>query len=279
MFYHVQNSTINIKGNNYMEKSRSYSSYMKSPYYSLKVSTYFDAYDNLFARYIDKEITFVEIGIFNGGSLFMWRDFFGPKARIIGIDLNPNAKKWESHGFEIYIGSQSDESFWKAFLEKVGPIDVVLDDGGHTYEQQIITTECLLDSIKDGGMLVVEDTHTSYMRGFGFKRFSFINYVKNHIDKINRRFGSSKIKNYDNRVWSIQVFESIVAFHINRKASQLKSSITENDGIKDNSKDYRHEEINSQFENRRFLKSKFLKKMLGRIITNFRSFKTSRKFR
>ena len=73
-----------------------------------------------------------------GGSLFMWRDFFGDKARIIGIDFNPNAKKWASAGFEIFIGNQSDEKFWSEFNNTVGPIDVVLDDGGHTYKQQII---------------------------------------------------------------------------------------------------------------------------------------------
>ena len=43
----------------------------------------------------------------------MWRKFFGNKARIIGIDINPIAKKWEKNGFEIFIGNQSDPNFWK----------------------------------------------------------------------------------------------------------------------------------------------------------------------
>ena len=46
--------------------------------------------------------------------------FFGPKARIIGIDLNPNAKKWTKYGFEIFIGDQSDINFWKMFKKKLG---------------------------------------------------------------------------------------------------------------------------------------------------------------
>ena len=141
-----------------MQDSASYQSYRKSPYKSVKHSTYFEIYDELFSRYRDREITFVEIGVLGGGSLFMWRDFFGPKARIIGVDLNPNAKKWESHGFEIFIGSQSNEAFLKDLMRQIGPVDVVLDDGGHTYTQQVVTTEILLDGIKDQGMLVVEDT-------------------------------------------------------------------------------------------------------------------------
>ena len=62
---------------------------------------------------LTKKITFVEIGIGNGGSLFMWKKFFGKKARIIGIELNPDAKKLEKFGFEIFIGDQSDPFFGK----------------------------------------------------------------------------------------------------------------------------------------------------------------------
>ena len=189
------------------------SCYMSSPYKSIKHTTYFKSYEHFFSQYRGKEITFIEIGVLGGGSLFMWREYFGPKARIIGIDLNPNAKKWEKEGFEIFIGSQSDQSFWAEVKEKVGSIDIVLDDGGHTYEQQIITVECLLGAMNDGGVIVVEDTHTSYMEGFGPKKFSFINYVKNKIDQINYRF-SFKNKSYvdERRIWSIEVVESMIAF-------------------------------------------------------------------
>jgi hypothetical protein len=157
-----------------VNNTQSYKSFIKSPQRCGKHSTYFHSYDHFFSKYRNQNITFVEIGVLGGGSLFMWRDYFGPNARIIGVDLNPNAKKWESEGFEIYIGSQSDTVFWEKFIEKVGLIDVVLDDGGHTYEQQIITTESLLKSMNDGGIIVVEDTHTSYMDGFGPRSKSFI---------------------------------------------------------------------------------------------------------
>lgn len=224
-----------------MKNTLSYQAYLKSPYNSIKHSTYFETYDELFSRYRNKKITFVEIGVLGGGSLFMWREFFGPDARIIGIDLNPNAKKWEEHGFEIYIGSQSDKNFWREFINDIGPVDVVLDDGGHTYDQQIVTTEMLLSLVKDNGMLVVEDTHTSYLNGFGPKRYSFVNYTKSMIDKINQRFAIFNPTHADKRVWSVQSFESITAFHINRKASNLLSESTDNNGIDDSAKDFRHE--------------------------------------
>ena len=222
-----------------MENTASYAAYRKSPHRSIKHTTYFETYDELFGRYRGKNITFVEIGVLGGGSLFMWREFFGEQARIIGIDLNPNAKKWEQHGFEIFIGSQSDEAFWDEVIGAVGPMDVVLDDGGHTYEQQIVTTEKLLDNIKDNGMLVVEDTHTSYMPGFGPKKFNFMNYIARLMDRMNHRF--SKVSGpTEERIWSIQVFESIVAFHINRDASSRVSAVTDNGGAHDNAADFRH---------------------------------------
>ena len=150
-----------------LHKYISYKAFLDSPHPSSKHSTYFPAYDDIFTKYIGKEITFVEVGVFGGGSLFMWRNFFGKKARIIGIELNPEAKKWEKDGFEIFIGDQSDPDFWRDFYKQVGEIDILLDDGGHTYVQQIVTAEYALDNIKDGGVLVVEDTHTSYMDKFG----------------------------------------------------------------------------------------------------------------
>jgi cephalosporin hydroxylase len=222
-----------------VKDSLSYHSYLRSPYRSIKHSTYFEAYDDLFSKYRNMPITFVEIGILGGGSLFMWRDFFGPEARIIGIDLHPGAKKWEEHGFEILIGSQSDEHFWRSFRDQIGPVDIVLDDGGHTFEQQIVTTENLLPCIKDGGLLVVEDTHTSYMPGFGPMSHSFIEYVKKFIDRINVRFGELESPRADRRTWSIQIYESIVAFHVNRRASELRSQPTENGGARDLAEDFR----------------------------------------
>jgi hypothetical protein len=131
-----------------MKKTASYKSFMNSPHVSFKHTTYFDSYDHFFGHLRGKEFTFVEIGVLDGGSLFMWRDYFGKDCRIIGVDLNPEARRWQREGFEIYVGNQSDSVFWHDFANSVGEIDIVLDDGGHTYSQQIITTESLLPHIR-----------------------------------------------------------------------------------------------------------------------------------
>ena len=134
-----------------LSDSKTFESYSKSDLKSIKIESYFSVYDEIFKKYIGKKIVFVEIGILHGGSLEMWRDYFGNQARIIGIDINPEAKKLENRGFEIYIGSQSSKDFWDNFFKEVGPVDIVLDDGGHQYKQQIITAHESIKNINDGG--------------------------------------------------------------------------------------------------------------------------------
>lgn len=217
-----------------------YASYRKSPYLSVKYSSYFQVYEELFSRYRNKPTTFVEVGVLNGGSLFMWRDYFGPEARIIGIDFNPFARKWEGSGFEIHIGNQGDPRFWEGFFSAVGEVDVVLDDGGHTNEQQIVTAHRCIPHIRNGGMLIVEDTGTSYLKAYGNpSRYSFINYSKKMIDRINLR--SSALERSDDTckstVYSMAVYESMVCFNIDRRKCFIGTN-TSNDGSSFGAEDF-----------------------------------------
>ena len=102
-----------------MKDRSTFQSFSTSPQFSIKHTNYFDVYDKLLTKFIGETITFVEIGILDGGSLFMWRDFLGKNARIIGVDLNPEAIKWREHGFEILIGDQSDPKFWDDFFSEL----------------------------------------------------------------------------------------------------------------------------------------------------------------
>jgi hypothetical protein len=235
-------------------------------------------YDRLFHGYRNKDIVFVEIGVLNGGSLFMWKQFFGKQATIIGVDLNPDALRFEEHGFKIKIGNASDKNFWEKFINEIGKVDVVLDDGGHTYKQQIITTEMLLPAIKDGGMLVVEDTHTSYMKGFGPIRFSFVKYAKCIIDVLNSRFANKKPTGIANMCISVEFFESIIAFKIDRKLCGLESTLVNNQGITFNAIDFWYQdEKYLNYSLQFFAKFPFLKKfgILRVVKTRYQHFITN----
>lgn len=220
---------------------KSFDAFKSSPFFSLKHSTYFDVYDYLFSSYVGKTITFLEIGVLNGGSLFMWREFFGPQARIIGVDLNPEVVVWRDYGFEIYIGSQNDPKFWETLVTQLGPIDIVLDDGGHTFLQQITTVDCLLNAIVPNGLIVIEDTHTSYMKEFAPKfKSTFMDYAFSIIHGINYRHGGFGAF-YEKNIYSVQFFESIVAFRIDPAKCIVSSIITNNENtLGYDARDYRY---------------------------------------
>lgn len=214
-----------------LSASPSYRAFTGSPHRSVKYDTYFHVYDRLFGAWRGRPVTFCEIGVLHGGSLFMWREFLGPDARIIGVDVDPEAKRWESEGFEIFVGDQGDPEFWSAFFAKVGDLDVLLDDGGHTFEQQVVTTECVLPRIRDGGLLVVEDCHTSYMREYGGpSRYSYVSYAKNLVDGINRRWVDLADRGgCETRVYGIRFYESFVVYEIDRPRS-VRSQLAVNGG-------------------------------------------------
>jgi len=119
--------------------------FFSSPKLSIKNDSYFDTYESIFNSYVGKPITFMEIGVFKGGSLHMWKEYFGDAARIIGVDLNPIALELEKDGFEIYIGNQESADFWLDLKSKVGDVDIILDDGGHKNGQQIATLFMVLN--------------------------------------------------------------------------------------------------------------------------------------
>ena len=225
-----------------MSGASTHKSFLNSPFYSLKHTNYFQIYDELLLKFVGLPVTFLEIGILDGGSLFMWRDFLGDNARIIGVDLNPAATKWREHGFEIFIGDQSNPDFWKDLYDEIGDIDILLDDGGHRNDQQLTTVQCSLANIRDGGLIIVEDTQTSFMKFESFKKFSFVNLLIDKIALLYARSSDLRIEEseYSKCVHSIQFFESICVLHIDRRKC-LTNTRTENDGKKDFSEDFRYE--------------------------------------
>jgi hypothetical protein len=123
---------------------------------------YFNIYERHLARFRGAPVTLVEIGVAGGGSLGMWRQYLGSQAQIVGIDIDPDCKRFEQAQIEVVIGDQGSAEFWDAFLHAHERIDVVIDDGGHLPEQQAVTLESLLPKIAPGGVFVCEDIHGSF---------------------------------------------------------------------------------------------------------------------
>jgi hypothetical protein len=149
---------------------------------------YFDLYERYFSRFRGRDAVILEIGVSHGGSLQMWKSYFGDKARIYGIDILPECKKFEEDRISIFIGSQTDSKFLRSVASSIPPIDIVIDDGGHFMRQQIMTLDILYDRVKDDGIYLCEDICTSYGLNYGgghLRRGTFIEYAKRLADSLN----------------------------------------------------------------------------------------------
>ena len=88
-----------------------------------KFNHYFAAYDRHFSRFRGRNVHILEIGIYSGGSLDMWRSYFGPQPKIYGVDIEPSCKAYESDSVRVFIGDQADRSFWRRVREEVPDLD------------------------------------------------------------------------------------------------------------------------------------------------------------
>ena len=196
---------------------------------------YFPVYEKFFSRFREvSDLRMLEIGVSQGGSLDMWRDYFGHQAIIVGIDISPGCKTFEQGRTFVRIGSQEDVGFLQEVIAEFGPFDIILDDGGHTMHQQITSFTTLYPALDRRGIYMCEDCHTSYQREFGggMKRSeSFIEFAKTKIDELNGWHSQEPTPNYITDIAtstvSISFYESIVVFE---KSPHLKPRYTEMGG-------------------------------------------------
>ncbi len=147
---------------------------------------YFDIYERHLAPFRSKDVVLLEIGVSRGGSLKMWRSYFGDTARIAGIDIDKAAKRFEADGFDIFIGDQAKPAFLRSVIARTGWPDIIIDDGGHTSNQQIVSFQNLYPTMKEDAVYIVEDTHTSFVPGFQDRvdGQTFLDFASNHADKM-----------------------------------------------------------------------------------------------
>ena len=101
----------------------------------------------------------------------MLTNYFKNLNKYIGIDINKDCKKFENifNNVNIYIGDQENIDFLNGL--NIDNLDIVIDDGGHQFKQQINSFNTLFTKLNDGGIYLIEDTHSSY------DNYSNINFI------------------------------------------------------------------------------------------------------
>jgi SAM-dependent methyltransferase len=129
---------------------------------------YMDVYHRHLAKFVGTPVHVVEVGVYSGGSLRMWREYFGSLCRLTGVDIQPGCRDYADPATAIYVGDQGDRAFWRDFRAHVPIVDVLIDDGGHRVEEQMVTVEEILPHLRPGGVYICEDIH-----GIGNRFMSF----------------------------------------------------------------------------------------------------------
>jgi hypothetical protein len=192
---------------------------------------YFAIYERYFARFRNVPVAMLEIGISRGGSLSLWRKYFGASAQITGIDIDPECRQYAAPGTEVFIGDQADQTFLLDVVAKRGPFDIVIDDGGHNVRQQIVSYETLFPHVKEAGVYLVEDLHTNLWAQFldDPSGISFLDIASRMAEKLtwwhhnpetfqrygqplDMRVGQVDVPEIARSVFSIAFYDSIVVF-------------------------------------------------------------------
>jgi len=125
---------------------------------------YTNVYEYFFYPIKDSAQKVLEIGVSEGASLKMWRDYF-PKAIIYGIDIKDRSRL-NSKTIKTFIADQADRKKLQYFIDASGAgFDIILDDGGHTMEQQQVSIGYLFRYLKRYGFYIIEDVQTSLDTG------------------------------------------------------------------------------------------------------------------
>jgi hypothetical protein len=132
------------------------------------LSHYLRNYERYFENFIDKEVRLLELGVKDGGSLLLWRDYF-EKGLITGLDINQVELNDPSGRIRIYQGKQQDTQLLDQIARETAPdgFDVIIDDCSHIGVLSRISFWHLFDHhLKRGGIYAIEDWGTGYWDSF-----------------------------------------------------------------------------------------------------------------
>jgi hypothetical protein len=125
---------------------------------------YLEWYDPVLERFVANEIKLLELGVYEGGSLLLWRDYF-PKGTVVGIDIQVKVDFSGEERVRVFQGLQQDTGFLSEVARKTAPegFDIIIDDASHFGDLTKVAFWHLFDNhLKPSGLYVIEDWGTGY---------------------------------------------------------------------------------------------------------------------
>ena len=129
---------------------------------------YYHAYTDFYYEHLKKlkykKMNILELGINQGSSLKMLRDFF-INSTIYGIDIVKSSVKDYGERIHTFLCSQDDEKLLNKLFNNI-EFDIIIDDGSHMTMHQLVSLGILFEKVKKGGIYICEDIHTSFKQSF-----------------------------------------------------------------------------------------------------------------
>jgi len=134
-----------------------------------KWDSYLSYYDELLAGLRDREISMLEVGVQNGGSMETWSQYFEAGKIFIGCDIDPNCSRliYDDPRVNIVIGDANSQDAYGQITKLCSAFDLIIDDGSHQSIDVLNSFINYFPLVKPGGIYIVEDSHCLYLKDFG----------------------------------------------------------------------------------------------------------------
>lgn len=172
------------------------------------------AFDHYFCTFYEKNLNkniskLWEIGILNGASLQMWSEYY-PNAEITGFDIEDKHSLKLNNNVSVKLLDQGNKEQLKKLANENKNIDIIVDDGSHIIDHQIMTFEILFNSLKSGGQYIIEDLHTST------NLWNNYNYKNNKgtLQYLNDIISNNIPENYPGQIKTHEVIKSIKSINL-----------------------------------------------------------------
>jgi len=191
-----------------------------------KWTHYFPVYEAIFGPRRTEPLKILEIGIWRGASLKLWKQYFEhPNTIIVGVDVLPECLGFDAPaaGIHVRIGSQADPDFLKRVVDEFGPFDLIMDDGSHHSSHIIASFNHLYaDGLKDTGIYFVEDLHANYWHPWRDSKKSFLDVCKELLEYMHAHYRSSTPEDFLTRPPSARTTSDLEVPHITTMIREMR---------------------------------------------------------
>ena len=158
-----------------------------------KWASYLDYYDNTLRPFRNGNISLLEIGVQNGGSLETWSTYFNNANLLLGCDIDPKCGELEYNDprVRVIVGDANATQTLHAIREISSNFDIIIDDGSHQSFDIFNSFVNYFPLLKPEGVYIIEDSHTLYSDSFGggiLNELSAYSFFKKIVDLINYEF-------------------------------------------------------------------------------------------